>query len=383
MDDLHSREAGALQLTTQAPWCHALGSPLYGALLERAALDCGEGGVVWSILEGQENEPLSAAVALRFMGAVHGLVLAGEAPELARHYPSCGGTVGNLEQAWQAFRQTLLDNEERLRRLARLPVQTNEVGRSAVLLGGFLTIAERTSLPLRLLEIGASAGLNLRWDRFRYETADAAWGDARSPVRFERVFEDVHPSLATRVEVVARVGCDVQPLDPGSEDGQATLRAYLWPDQTARRRRLDGAIEVAAALPVTVERIGAGDFLARELAGRVPKMATVIFHSIMIQYVPKEERRRVFETIRAAGERADADAPLAWLRFEPAKGDGGDWIHRLDLTLWPGGEEMMLATASPHGPPVKWMASPLGPLSAAERGDQNPPSRPREGGQGG
>jgi hypothetical protein len=343
-----------VQLTTQAPWCHALGSPLYGTLLERAAADCRDGGVVWSIVQGQENEPLSAAVALRFMGAVHRLVLSGEAPELARHYPSAGGSVADLDDAWQAFHRTLTDHAPRLRRLARLPVQTNEVGRSAVLLGGFLLIVQRTGLPLRLLEIGASAGLNLRWDRFRYESGDGVWGDSSSAVRFERVFDGAHPSLATRVAVAVRAGCDVAPIDPCSEDGRATLRAYLWPDQIERRRRLDGALEIAASLPLTVERIGGGDFLARELAGRADGTATVIFHSIMMQYVPKSERIRIFETIRSAGERADTRAPLAWLRFEPAKDDAGNWFHRLDLTLWPGAEPFALAQASPHGPPVIW-----------------------------
>ena len=43
------------------------------------------------------------------------------------------------------------------------------------------------------------------------------------------------------------------------------------------------------------------------------------------------------------------DAPVAWLRFEPA-GPVGD----LRLTWWPGGEETVLATAEYHGIPVHW-----------------------------
>lgn len=362
-DDLvQRRRAGAAHLSTQAQWCHGLGSPLYGFLLERAAADCESGGVVFSILEEQAHEPPSAAVALRFMGAVHRLVLQGEAESLARHYPSAGGEVGTLEDAWRAFHRTLVDHEQRLRVLALAQVQTNEVGRSAVLLGGFLEIAHCSGLPLRLLEIGASAGLNLRWDRYRYEAGDTAWGDEQSPVRFSPAFENARPSFDVRVEVAERSGCDPRPLDSCSAADRTTLRAYLWPDQIARRQRLDGALRIADAVPARVEAVGAGDWLATQLAVSCAGMATVVFHSIMMQYVARDERTRVIETLRDAGGRASAGAPLAWLRFEPVKDEQGNWIHRADLTLWPGGDTRMLAISSPHGPPVRWLGGRAAPL---------------------
>jgi hypothetical protein len=354
-DRAAQRQAGAAHLSTQARWCHGLGSPLYGYLLERAAEDCERGGLVWSILEPQADEPLGAAVALRFMGAVHRLVLQGEAAPLARHYPSAGGEVGRLEDVWDAFQKTLSLHGQRLRALSRAPVQTNEVGRSAALLGGFLEIARRTALPLRLLEIGSSAGLNLRWDHYRYDATRASWGDPRSPVRFSPAFEDAHPSLDVRVEIQERRGCDPLPLDPSKAKDRTTLRAYLWPDQTARQQRLDGALEIAQRVPAEVETASAADWLATHLGRVHTGVATVVFHSIMMQYVAREERSRATATLREAGQRATARAPLAWLRFEPAKDGAGNWIHRVDLTVWPEGDARLLATCSPHGPPVKWL----------------------------
>src|SRR5204863_254585 len=82
---------------------------------------------------------------------------------------------------WPAFRDTLEQQRDTLRGLVHRPCQTNEVGRAAALFGGFLLVARETGLPLRLLEIGASAGLNLRWDHYRYEQGDAGWGDRASP----------------------------------------------------------------------------------------------------------------------------------------------------------------------------------------------------------
>src|SRR5207237_574920 len=119
---------------------------------------------------GYVNEPGTAALALRFMGAVHRLVLDETLPELARHYPSTGGE-GDASATWPAFKRAVVDQRAKLRDLLGAGCQTNEVGRSAALLGGFLEVAHRTHLPLRILEIGASAGLNLRWDRYRYESS--------------------------------------------------------------------------------------------------------------------------------------------------------------------------------------------------------------------
>lgn len=351
-----SRALCAEHLRVQSRWCHALGSPLYGFLLERAAADCEGGGLVWSILQDQAEEPRSAAVPLRMMGAVHRLVLQGEAESLARHYPSAGGQVGDLEELWRAFHRTLAEHQVRLRRLARAPVQTNEVGRSAVLFGGFLEIARSTALALRLLEIGAAAGLNLLWDRYCYEAGGAVWGEVDSPVRFAPVFEGEHPPLDVRVEIAERRGCDPQPLDPCNEADRTTLLAYLWPDQTCRRQRLDGALRIARSVPVPVDAAGAGNWLAHQLAATRHGVATVVFHSIMMQYVGRAERERVVQTLQVAGKRATSTAPLAWLRFEPVKDEAGNGIHRVELTMWPGGDTRSLAVSSPHGPPVRWLA---------------------------
>src|SRR5216684_432374 len=106
------------------------------------------------------------------MGAVHWLVLEGKVPELALYYPSAGGSRP-LEEAWPAFRATVEQNAAALRQLVLHPVQTNEVARSCGLLGGFLMVARETGLPLRLLELGTSAGLNLRWDRYWYQAGES------------------------------------------------------------------------------------------------------------------------------------------------------------------------------------------------------------------
>jgi len=339
-----------------ADWCGRLGSPLYAGILARAADDCRDGGPTWAVLDGHEENARLSALALRLAGAVHRLVLTGEAPALARHYPSAGGTPGDAAEVWRAFRAVLEAERERLRASVVAPVQTNEVGRSACLLGGFLAVARASGLPLRLLEVGSSAGLNLRFDRYRYESPGFAFGDPDSPVRFERIYEGRPPrAFAGRLDVAERAGCDARPLAADTEEGRLALRSFLWPDQAERRARLDAALEVAARVPAPVERADACEWLARRLAPAAGA-ATVVFHSIVLQYLGRAGAARLAELVREAGARAEPTSPLAWLRLEPVLVPGEGLVFRVLLTSFPGGEERTLAACSPHGPPVSWLA---------------------------
>ena len=326
------------RLRRQAAWCSELGSPLYASLLESAADDLELEGPVWEVLSGFEDERGSAALALRLMAAVHRLVLQDELPGLARHYPSTGGD-GDATAAWPVFREALVDGRDRIRELLGAGCQTNEVGRSAALFGGFLEVAHRTRLPLRIVEIGASAGLNLLWDRYRYESSEGAWGDAFSAVRFTHSFE-VPPPMNRTAGVVERKGCDLNPIDVTSDGGALALRSFVWADQLARLTLLDGAIEIARAAPVVVEKVGAADFLERELARSDPQVATVAFHSVFMQYVDADERARIVQAIEQSG--------VFHLSLEPkAESAEARFEVRLDGEL--------LGTSLAHGTGVRWL----------------------------
>jgi hypothetical protein len=326
----------ALRLRRQAAWCTELGSPLYASLLEKSADDLEVKGPVWQVLRGFEDEPGTAAIALRLMGAVHRLVLDETLADLARHYPSTGGE-GDLHATWPLFRQALIDHIDDIRKLLANGCQTNEVGRSAALLGGFLDVAHRTNLPLRILEIGASAGLNLRWDRYRYESAEGAWGEPSAHVRFTHSF-DVPPPMNRFADVVERKGCDLHPIDPTTDEGALALRSFVWADQLGRLAQLDGAIEVAREMPVEVEQIDAGAFLERELARPRRDVATVVYHSVFMQYVDEPGRQRIKSAIEAAR--------VFYLRMEPGE-------ETFEIRL----DDELLGTCRAHGTGVRWLVS--------------------------
>src|SRR5687768_16137365 len=169
------RAAMAYGFRGQARRCRDLGSALYADLLERAARDIEANGPCWEALAGYAPDPESPAdlAALRFMAAVHRLVLEGRASDLAAHY---GDPASPSEATWRALRDVVATERAAIRARLGDAVQTNEVGRCRALVGGFLEVARTTGRPLRLVELGCSAGLNLRWDHYRYETPRATWG---------------------------------------------------------------------------------------------------------------------------------------------------------------------------------------------------------------
>jgi hypothetical protein len=325
----------------QADWCQKLGSPLYHDLLERAAADVEASGLCWTVLKPHTSDPSPAVLPLRFLGGIHRAVLEARAPELAGYYASGSGMA---DQLWTAFLEVAT------REAVPKSVQTNEVGRCCALLPGFIEISRESCFPLRLLEIGASGGLNLRWDRYRYSTPAGAWGDTSSWVRFEVPF-DPGP-LPSTPTVSVRRGCDLNPVDISNESGRLTLLSFIWPDQAKRLELVRGAIEIAQQVPASVEQADAVDWIRRELAHPVPGSMTVVFHSIVMLYLDAPKRALFAEILAEAGGRATPQAPLAWLSMERAE-EPGESDTAIHLTLWPGGIRRHIAGAGFHGQDVR------------------------------
>jgi hypothetical protein len=347
-----SIDALAGNLRLQAVGCRHMGSPFYAGLLELMADDLEAGGPVLTLLEPHVGEPFDAAYPIRVLGGVHRMVLSGAAPALAAHFPTTGGD-GDVDATWPAYRSLLAERPKMLLDTLRRPPQTNEVGRSASLAGGLAVVAQKTALPLRLLEIGTSAGLNLRLDRYWYEQDGAGWGNRESAVRFVDLWSPARPPFDAGAVITTRRGCDRDPIDPSGAEASLTLLSYVWPGQDARFDVLRDALEIAAEFPIDVDRADAEEWLPAQLKEPQPGRATVVMHSVFWQYLSTDTRESIVATFGAAGARATDDAPLAWLRLEPsAKGTSLE----LRLTTWPGGDEVVLAKAGFHAGRVTWLS---------------------------
>ncbi len=346
-----SRTELADAFRTQARGCALTGSAIYAEVLTRAADDLAAGGLFADLVSTYRGAPVLDALPLRLLGAVHALVLGGRAPALAAFYPSAGGRF-EADGAFRALCAVCDAHRDDLRdAAATLRVQTNEVRRSAALVPGFLRVAARTGLPLRIREIGSSAGLNLVFDRYRYELGPYQWGDAASPLLLAASWDGAPPDLAAPLRVASRRGCDLAPFDLRDPAHRLRLESFLWPEQLERLARLRAALALAMDEAPTIDREAAGAWVEAQLTECDDGVATVLFHSVVWWYIPEAERARITRAMESAGASATHAAPLAWLRMEGATLEEAE----LRLRLWPDGEDTLLARVHYHGAEVRWL----------------------------
>jgi hypothetical protein len=297
-----------------------------------------------------EPDAVTSVLSLRIVGAIHRLVLDGALPQLAAIFPSAGG-VAAPERAWPLVRAAIADHPAFIKSYIVRPPQTNEAGRSAAMLGGFLLTAHETQLPLRLLEIGASAGLNLFWDRYRTVTPSFSWGPPESTVTLNCAWDGPLPPLHAPVRIASRAACDLDPIDLNDPGDFRRLESYVWTDQTERLERLRKAAQIARDGNIHVEQHSAEAWLAKKLSSPVTGETALVYHSIFWNYLPPSIQDSIRAVITAAGARATRSAPLAWLRMELERDRP---MPLLKLTVWPGGTERELATVHFHGAFVTW-----------------------------
>jgi hypothetical protein len=327
----------------QARHCAGLGSPFMARLMTLAAERLRPDGPVGERLFAWPGD-LSAggqSVPLRLAGALHGLALAGD--PLARAYPPADADDDTL---WAAVERALADRADRVLDWLDRPPQTNEVRRSAVLIAAASWLAERVGLPIRLWELGASAGLNLMFDRYALLAAGRRLGPADAALTLAPDWRGPPPPEAT-LRVVGRRGVDLLPIDPLTAEGRLRLLAYLWPDQPHRRALTEAAIAVANA---PVDRGDAVDWLAARFRPE-EGVLNICCHTVAWQYFPAETRAHGEAVLAAAGAQATPPAPLARIAMEADEQGPGAAIT---VQLWPPGTHALLGRADFHGRWIDW-----------------------------
>ncbi len=334
----------------QAKSCASMGSPFTASvcLLLRDLVDRGS-AFGRKLLDWPETAG-SDAVALRACGALHALARSGEVPELAAVYPP---NAVSGDQLRTAIEGAIAEKDQFLADYLDSPPQTNEVARSAILLGGLLTVAAQTGLPLELIEIGSSAGLNLMADQYRYDLGEGReWAPEDAPLSIACNWAGAIPDLSQALRVVSRQGCDRNPLDASSSETVERLLSYVWADQIARKERLAAALGFVARSGIRIKQADAADFVEERLAApQEPGTARVLMHTVVWQYLAPQVRTRIEAALEVAGARASAAMPLAHLAFEADdKPNGG----AISLTLWPHKRQLSLGRADFHGRWAEW-----------------------------
>lgn len=342
-------EAILAHFREQAGFCRGFGSPFTGALIDRMGDDLAAGGIIADLVGAWPGAPRADALSLRLAGALHAAVLQGKDAALADAYAAQDAIA-----AFTAARTFLKANRPWAEDFLRHPPQTNEVRRAIGLLHGFLHLAARFGPTLDVYELGASAGLNQNWDRFRYALDAWQWGDPDAAVRLDTRWQGPPPPVSAPLKVRSRAACDLNPLDVRDPAARLRLKSYIWADQADRLARFDAAADLAIAHDVRVTRADAALWIREQLATRPGDGLAVVYHSVFLQYPPPAVRAAIALAIEEAGARATAQAPLAWLRFEPEPILGGpkeSLRFLVDLIVWAGGapQRQTLAEVDPHG----------------------------------
>jgi hypothetical protein len=339
-------------LLQQAESCRSLGSAMYSALFTDLAADYADGGRTYALLAGRSLRPVHDAVPLRLAGAIHRVVLQGKDDRLARHYPSVGGKPA--EDFTADFIGYMRDHLEDVENGLATQVQTNEVGRSVahLVLSHWLTTLGVEQFSF--LEIGASAGLNLNFDRFYGCFGQLRMGDPSSSLRFMGDWFSNAPDVPrVSATAIGKRGCDISPIDVARPDDEARLLSFVWPDQKLRLERLRSAIAIAKAHRPIVDAASADEWIALQLA-RPNEHATLIFHSIVWQYLGTETQNRLKHAIYSAGESATPTAPIVWARMEPAGPVADIQVDVFDgLSSEP--RHYRLAEIGYHGQNMNWL----------------------------
>jgi hypothetical protein len=342
-------------LRAQAANCLALGSPLSHDLLLALVRPSAPGGPLYSLLANHQTSRGGDLVGLRLLAAAHRLVLARRAPALAAYFPTAGGVAPRTSEARAVFGEALVDAlvgnpEVLLSALARIP-QTNETGRALPLRGALGRVSSAHGLPVRLHELAASAGLNLRVDVMPWAQAPIG-----GPMR-----------------IVERAGCDLRPLDPTHAEDRLTLASYIWGDDLTRFERLRTAFTLAQRVPAELRAMSAGSYLSSLLQqDPVPGQTLVIWHSATWFYLERTSRAEIRALIRKLAARASAVSPLVHVSWEWQReaGDpmrsfalvGRSWPAAGAWAPWRPGTPVQLGSGPAHGMPMRW-AEPK-PLSS-------------------
>jgi hypothetical protein len=340
---------------TQIDWCRILGSPLYAEILAIALGDIERGGPVARVVEDFEGDPVAAALPLRFMGGVHRLVLERTAERLVPHFPTVGGDPDG-QTLEEDFLVEVDANAEFLRRYLDAPPQTNEIGRSVALFPGLAFALAGEQRPIRLLEIGSSAGLNLLLDQFNYQSTAWSWtGDSRGPL-LEPVWTGAAPPIPDTIRIIERRGCDTAPVRFLEAAARRRLLSYVWGDQVERFERLTRAMDLAIGIPFTVDESDAATWLADRLEEPVAdETLTVVQHSVMWQYLDGDTQAAVHELLGISGAAATDCRPLAHVSLEPPGYGVGHRGMELIAQRWPGDGPVVLGYGQAHGASLDWV----------------------------
>lgn len=308
---------------------HTYGSPLYARLVEVTA----SSQELMAVIQQIRHRPPPNV----YLAAIHFLLMEGHDPELEAFYPSLVEQPRPVDRVGLVFTRFVLENQEAIIHLANTRyTQTNECRRCVALMPAILTAPFE---KFHVVDLGTSAGLNLAFDKYRYHYGDLSWGPQCSVVLDAEVRGQ--PPRMRPVEVLRRIGLDLNIVDPGDPIDRRWLDALIWPEHEGRRDRLRKALSLASTVEMELVEGDFVELLGQVLADLPSGEPVVVVNSFSLIQLDDSVRRDVAHTIDSARK----DRPIHRVSLEFIdKAD--DWAR---LEVGDGLELIQIGTAHPHG----------------------------------
>jgi hypothetical protein len=347
------------QIALEAAKARAFGKSFVAAILEGLLRTLWHAPRVVRVIEQWPGDLASAGVIFRLNSGLHALARSGRYPQLQSLYRmATQETVPDPIELDPTLALALADGEDELLLWLTGPTQTNEVARVAGLAAVLAELSADDPLSCSLIELGASAGLNLNLARYDVHMGGHRVGDAASEIRIAPRWAGSSPRPGPLL-INRAVGVDINPINVARPADAERLLAYIWPGEHARTERLRAAIALARRYRPMVEQGHAGNWLERQLAApQASRERRVVFHSMVLQYLPLAEQQQIDRLMADAGERASKEQPLVRVGLE--WNDNRSSVE-LGVTLWNGGpgsgRTILAARCHPYAEWIEWLGT--------------------------
>lgn len=309
-----------------------------------------------SVLDSWPGDLAHDAVIFRLNAGLHDLVRSGRAQKISSlyGYSQCDLELSDASLE-RALANVIAQHEDELLGWLMHPTQTNEVARLAGLAAVLMELNAKECMPVELLELGSSAGLNLLFQEYSYSIGEATRMFSASSVHIAPEWRG--NSVSDQAVAIERAaGVDLNPLDIHNPEHCRKLQAYVWPGDTDRADRLSAALQIARKKPPNIVRRSASEWLKASLAK--PQSAgqrRVVFHSMVEQYCSLEERAAISAALDNAGKQSDASHPLCRVAIE---WNANRSAVEISVTQWLGhnhdGCRMIVGRCHPYGDWFEW-----------------------------
>lgn len=322
------------------------GSPMYQYLSTQVSQD---NDLINLAKEADSKQPAPNL----FFAAVHFLVMQNPAEELARYYPSLGGTFEASSQMFKCFKEFCVRFNSRIAEILKNRlVQTNEVQRCALLFPAVNFVSQKSGQSsLSLVDVGVSGGLNFLMDKAQIQYTDGrTLGPPESllRIRCESKGKPIPPEQD--VEIKDRIGIDLNPINLLNDEERHWNLALIWPDQLERVERFKSAIQLLRTASISFEKGSGNEVLPRVASSISNSHLLCVIHSFTLNQFSMEDRQAFDETLtRLSSDRDIWRIGLEWI---------GTPEPELVVSKYVSGRKVLqqkVAECSGHGEWIRWL----------------------------